>query len=87
MLSSGRPLDNCIIYLIDKDLQLVPQGEVGELVVAGRNLAAGYIRGRDPYRFINNPHVVDPGKLILIFFLLSFSFCMFSFISSIKYHV
>lgn len=56
----GRPLDNCIIYLINKDLQLVPQGEVGELVVAGRNLAAGYIRGRDPYRFINNPHAIDP---------------------------
>ncbi|KAK0091639.1 hypothetical protein PV326_002925 [Microctonus aethiopoides] len=57
----GRPLDNCIIYIVDKDLRLVSQGEVGELVVAGRNLAAGYIRGRDSHRFINNPHVIDPG--------------------------
>ncbi|XP_063980695.1 beta-alanyl-bioamine nonribosomal peptide synthetase ebony [Diachasmimorpha longicaudata] len=56
----GRPLDNCIIYLVSDDLRLVAQGEVGELVVAGRNLAAGYIRGRDPHKFVNNPHAIDP---------------------------
>ncbi|XP_057319539.1 beta-alanyl-bioamine nonribosomal peptide synthetase ebony [Microplitis mediator] len=56
----GRPLDNCIIYIVDKNLNLVEQGEIGELVVAGRNLAAGYIRGRDSHRFVNNPHAVDP---------------------------
>ncbi|EFN66543.1 Tyrocidine synthetase 3 [Camponotus floridanus] len=38
----GRPIDNCIIYLVNKDMQLIPQGEVGELIVAGRNLAAEY---------------------------------------------
>ncbi|XP_015117736.1 uncharacterized protein LOC107041628 [Diachasma alloeum] len=56
----GRPLDNCIVYLVNKDLRLVAQGDVGELVVAGRNLAAGYIRGRDPHKFVNNPHAIDP---------------------------
>jgi len=45
-------------------MQLVPQGEVGELIVAGRNLAAGYIRGRDTHKFLNNPHAIDPGKKI-----------------------
>lgn len=60
----GRPLDNCIIYLVNKDMLPVAQGEVGELVVAGRNLAAGYIRGRDPHKFINNPHAIDPGIII-----------------------
>ncbi|XP_015606701.1 uncharacterized protein LOC107273239 [Cephus cinctus] len=57
----GRPLDNCIVYLVDKHMRLVPQGEVGELVVAGRNLAAGYIRRRDAHKFLDNPHVIDPG--------------------------
>lgn len=57
----GRPLDNCIIYIVDKNLNLVQQGEIGELVVAGRNLAAGYIRGRDSHRFVTNPHAIDPG--------------------------
>ncbi|KAH0555055.1 hypothetical protein KQX54_014982 [Cotesia glomerata] len=56
----GRPLDNCIIYIVDKNLNLVQQGEIGELVVAGRNLAAGYIRGRDSHRFVTNPHAIDP---------------------------
>lgn len=58
----GKPLDNTIVYLVDKEMRLVAQGEVGELVCAGRNLAAGYVRGRDPHRFVENPHAVDPGK-------------------------
>ncbi|XP_025157218.1 uncharacterized protein LOC105185311 [Harpegnathos saltator] len=56
----GKPVDNCIIYLVNKDMRLVPQGEVGELIVAGRNLAAGYIRGRDAHKFLDNPHAIDP---------------------------
>ncbi|XP_011165813.1 tyrocidine synthase 1 [Solenopsis invicta] len=57
----GKPIDNCIIYLVNKDMRLVPQGEVGELIVAGRNLAAGYIRERDTHKFLDNPHAIDPG--------------------------
>lgn len=59
---TGRPSDNCIIYVINQELGVLPQDEVGELVVAGRSLAAGYIRGRDSYRFSNNPYAVDPSK-------------------------
>lgn len=43
-------------------MRLVPQGEVGELIVAGRSLAAGYIRGRDSHKFLANPHAIDPGQ-------------------------
>lgn len=56
----GKPVDNCVIYLVNKDMRLVPQGEIGELVVAGRNLAAGYLRGRDSHKFQDNPHAIDP---------------------------
>lgn len=56
----GKPIDNCIIYLVNKDMRLVPQGEIGELIVAGRNLAAGYLRGRDTHKFLDNPHAIDP---------------------------
>ncbi|XP_011630799.1 uncharacterized protein LOC105422919 [Pogonomyrmex barbatus] len=56
----GKPIDNCIIYLVNKDMRLVPEGEVGELIVAGRNLAAGYIRGRDTHKFLDNPHANEP---------------------------
>ncbi|KAL0122191.1 hypothetical protein PUN28_007148 [Cardiocondyla obscurior] len=56
----GKPIDNCIIYLVNKDMRVIPQGEVGELIVAGRNLAAGYIRERDTHKFLDNPHAIDP---------------------------
>ncbi|XP_012526136.1 tyrocidine synthase 1 [Monomorium pharaonis] len=56
----GKPIDNCIIYLVNKDMQLVSQGETGELIVAGRNLAAGYIREQDTHKFLDNPHAIDP---------------------------
>lgn len=51
----GIPLDNTELYLLDNRLQLVKQGEIGELFVSGFNLAAGYVAGRDPDKFINNP--------------------------------
>lgn len=43
---SGLPVDNTMIYLLDKDFRPVKAGEVGELFVAGMNLAAGYVNGK-----------------------------------------
>ncbi|GLV44403.1 ebony [Carabus blaptoides fortunei] len=51
----GLPIDNTIIYLLDQELRPVETGAVGELWVSGLNLAAGYVNGRDPERFIPNP--------------------------------
>ncbi|KAI4484951.1 hypothetical protein M0802_012924 [Mischocyttarus mexicanus] len=56
----GKPLDNCIVYLVNENMRLVPQGEIGELLVAGRNLAAGYLRDRESHRFLDNPYAIDP---------------------------
>ncbi|XP_031828206.1 nonribosomal peptide synthetase ebony [Nomia melanderi] len=56
----GKPLDNCAVYIVNKEMRLVPQGEVGELIVAGRNLAAGYLRDNDSRKFLENPHAIDP---------------------------
>ncbi|XP_024888646.1 uncharacterized protein LOC112465363, partial [Temnothorax curvispinosus] len=56
----GKPIDNCITYVVNKDLRLIPQGEVGELIVAGRNLAAGYIGGQDTHKFLDNSYAIDP---------------------------
>ncbi|KYM95748.1 PREDICTED: mycosubtilin synthase subunit C-like [Cyphomyrmex costatus] len=55
----GKPIDNCIIYLVNKDMQVVPQGEIGELIVAGRNLAEGYICEQDTHKFLDNPYTID----------------------------
>jgi len=63
-LITGKPIDNCIIYLMNKEMRLVSQGEIGELVVAGKNLAMGYIRGQETHKFLDNPYSIDPGKRI-----------------------
>lgn len=56
----GLPLDNTIIYLLDNEFRPVKNGDVGELFVSGFNLAAGYVNGRDPEKFIDNPLAIDP---------------------------
>ncbi|XP_065156085.1 beta-alanyl-bioamine nonribosomal peptide synthetase ebony isoform X2 [Atheta coriaria] len=56
----GAPVDNTMLYLLDKDYRPVKAGEVGELFVAGLNLAAGYVNNRDPEKFISNPLAIDP---------------------------
>lgn len=53
-------MDNTILYLFDKDFRLVKAGDVGELFVSGLNLAAGYVNGRDPEKFLDNPLAIDP---------------------------
>jgi amino acid adenylation domain-containing protein len=55
--SIGRPLKNCSIYILDDQMQPVEEGETGELYLAGRNLAKGYM-GRDDLTkevFLENP--------------------------------
>jgi len=44
--SIGTPLKNCEAFILDGEMKAVPDGEEGELYLAGRNLALGYI-GRD----------------------------------------
>ncbi|GJQ71326.1 hypothetical protein Trydic_g11060 [Trypoxylus dichotomus] len=56
----GLPIDNTIIYLLDSNLRPVKTGDVGELYASGLNLAEGYVNGRDPEKFIENPLAIDP---------------------------
>ncbi|XP_017786492.1 PREDICTED: tyrocidine synthase 3-like [Nicrophorus vespilloides] len=56
----GGPVDNTILYLLDRNYRPVTAGDVGELFVSGYNLAAGYVNGRDPEKFIDNPLAIDP---------------------------
>jgi non-ribosomal peptide synthetase component F len=39
----GTPISNCEVLLLDEDGVPVPDGDVGELYLGGRNLAHGYI--------------------------------------------
>ncbi|MFN8541738.1 MAG: non-ribosomal peptide synthetase [Thermomicrobiales bacterium] len=58
----GRPIANVIAYLLDDQLQLVPDGTPGELCVGGPSLARGYRNRPDltAARFIADPFSADP---------------------------
>jgi len=43
----GRPLPNYQLYVVNSDLQPVPQGAVGELIVLGEGVARGYLHPAD----------------------------------------
>lgn len=63
-------MDNTELYLLDNHLQLVKQGEIGELFVSGFNLAAGYVAGRDPDKFVNNPFTSKLGNFCISYILI-----------------
>jgi surfactin family lipopeptide synthetase B len=58
----GRPIGNARAYVTTPSLQLLPIGAPGELLLAGRGVARGYL-GRDELtreRFIPDPFGPDP---------------------------
>ncbi len=58
----GRPFPNTRFYLLDRNLELVPPGVVGEICIAGEGLARGYLNqpGLTQQKFIRNPHSNAP---------------------------
>jgi len=61
----GRPLDGLRIRLLDRHLRPVPIGSVGELCVAGRGLARGYLErpGTTAAAFVPDPFSTVGGRL------------------------
>jgi amino acid adenylation domain-containing protein len=53
----GKPLANTQLYILDAQMQPVPVGHVGELLIAGDGVARGYLKREElsAERFIANP--------------------------------
>ena len=58
----GKALYNTIIYILTPTMELTPEGEVGEVCIAGYNLAKGYVGIKDSDKFIHNPFTRTYGK-------------------------
>ncbi|MFB4421449.1 amino acid adenylation domain-containing protein [Streptomyces sp. QL37] len=61
-ISIGRPVRDMSFHVLGPDRRPVPHGESGELHIAGRQLARGYLKRPDltAQRFVPNPYSTDP---------------------------
>lgn len=62
----GKPIDNTQMYILDKNLQPLPIGVIGDLYIGGEGLSAGYLYREEltEQMFIKHPFVDNPQSKI-----------------------
>ena len=43
----GKPIKDTRVYIVDKELHIVPDGEIGEICISGKGLAKGYVNDEE----------------------------------------
>ena len=59
----GLPMANHVAYVLDRNLEPVPKGAIGELVIGGAGLARGYLNRPEltAEKFVRDPFGAAPG--------------------------
>jgi iturin family lipopeptide synthetase B len=67
LIHTGKPVANTLQYIVDDNMQLVPHGVAGQLVIGGIGVAKGYLGRPDltAERFIDNHFEKDGSKMYL----------------------
>jgi len=62
----GRPIDNCAAVVVDERLRPLPAGAVGEILIGGACVGAGYLGAPESTaaKFVPNPFPQVPGQLL-----------------------
>ena len=56
----GHPIDNTVIYLLDKNGMSLSDNEIGEVYISGESVAIGYHNEKKQGYFLDDPY--NPGK-------------------------
>ncbi len=56
-ITIGKPVANTSVYILSETLGIVPDGEIGEIVIGGDGVAAGYLNRPElnTEKFVSNP--------------------------------
>lgn len=59
IINIGEPIDNTQIYILDKNLCLLPEKNIGEIYISGDGVGKGYIGREDltSERYLKNPYI------------------------------
>jgi amino acid adenylation domain-containing protein len=60
----GRPVANKQVYILGRELELVPVGAIGEIYIGGRGLSRGYLKRPEltAERFVPHPYGASGGE-------------------------